>query len=49
MDNIDESLLIELIEARPHLYDKAHPKYMDKNLRNQSYQYIALVLEIERK
>lgn len=36
-----DELLIELVKAHPHLYDKKHPSFKDINLKNSSWAEIS--------
>lgn len=54
MDENDDAynsdlLLIDLVEQRRFLYDKAHPEYRNKDLKMQSFQHIGEVLNADRK
>lgn len=41
-----DSLLIDLVRARPHLYDKESKDFKDANMKRNSWEEIGVILNV---
>ena len=44
-----KNLLIDLVKARPLIYDKSHPLHYQTNVRNEAWHEISKILRIPGK